>query len=72
MREHSISGLPIPRVYSVLEAAHLLGIHEKTVRTLMRGGHLGYVQAGHKTKIFITEAQLAAYLDAHTVDPSAY
>ena len=59
-----------PQVYSVFEVADVLGIHEKTIRNLMRAGKLGYAQAGHKTRVFITEAQLAAYIDTITVDPS--
>jgi excisionase family DNA binding protein len=49
-------------------ARYLGGIHHQTVRKLIRTGELGHVRVGRR--IFVTDDQLAEYIDTHTISPA--
>lgn len=55
-----------PRLLSLKDAARHLGVHETTVRGYIQSGQLGSVPIGRRR--MVREDQLAAFIDAHTVD----
>lgn len=59
--------LALPRLLSLKETAKHLGVHETTVRGYIQSGKLGSVPMGRRR--MVREDQLAAFIDAHTVNP---
>ena len=60
-------------VMTVAQVAHVVGVHESTVRRWLRHGQLGHVllnntHTGPGRRIRITAAQLDAFLTRHNVD----
>lgn len=55
-----------PVLHTIDDVAKWIGIHRKTVEKLIRTGELGYVKVGSRK--VVRDDQLAAYIDAHTVD----
>jgi excisionase family DNA binding protein len=54
------------RMRSVPEVAQYLRIHVDTVYDLVRKHELGAVRVGRR--ILVTDAQLDAFIDRHTID----
>jgi predicted site-specific integrase-resolvase len=57
------------RQHSKADAVEILGISLKTLEREMKAGNIGVVRIGRR--VFFTDAQLAAYQDAHTFDVNA-
>jgi excisionase family DNA binding protein len=57
-------------LYSLREAAALLGISPATLRRLMRSGAVGYVETGLRRRA-ISGGQLARFVRSRTVKPIA-
>jgi excisionase family DNA binding protein len=51
---------PARTLLAVAEVAHRLGLHEKTVRRLIRGGVLPALKIGHVVRV--DEAELEQYV----------
>ena len=59
-----------PRLLSIPEAAEMLGgLHEQTVRQLIKRGELGSVRVERRR--FVSVDQVADYIDRHTVDAAS-
>jgi excisionase family DNA binding protein len=59
-----------PRLLSIPEVSEMLGgLHEQTVRTLIKRGELGSVTVG--TRRMVSVDQVADYIDRHTVDAAS-
>lgn len=54
---------PPARMRTIVEVAKYLGMHEQTVRKLIRDGGLAHVRIGKR--ILVTDDQLAVFIDAH-------
>lgn len=65
----SESAKPPAGMRSIFEVSEHLGIHEQTVRDIIRRGELGTVRIGKR--ILVRDDQLAAFIDAHTIDADA-
>ena len=58
-----------PVLHSIDQVAALIGMHRKTVEKLIHSGELGHVRVGRR--YVIRDDQLAAFVEAHTVDADA-
>lgn len=62
-----------PRLYKPAEAGKLLGVHEQTVRRLVRDGHLRGVDMGVPgyPRLRIRDDDLEAFIETRTLDETA-
>ena len=65
---------PVQRLYSIREAADLLGVGKDWIYTRIKAGNLRYVdhgRGGRREKLRIPADALQALIDAHTYTPEA-
>jgi len=62
------AAIPPRQVRPIQAVADYLGVHEQTVRALIKRGELGSFKIGRRT--FVTDDQLAEFISAHTIDPT--